>query len=118
MSDEEQDGPQIGGWDMLVAAMQNVAQNGPQNHDYCTLEQCEHRRIAVIRANTNDLEHLQKDFAAIHRKLDEALVDLAPVQTMKLAMDAMVNEIDLLRAAVRRLQGSPARESLAWQMAD
>lgn len=102
----------------FVAHMDNLAAQAAAvaaqsiDHSGCTVEGCNYKRVATIKANAQLLDELRREVRQLDQKLDEVLVDLAPVQTMLAAVKLLTTEVDELRKTVR----GNRRELLSWQI--
>lgn len=89
----------------FVAHMNDLAaQAASVDHTNCSVDSCSHKAVAVIKTNAKLLDELRLDVKRLDQKLDEALVDLAPVQ-------ALIETVKLLSAEVEKLR----KEKEPWK---
>lgn len=97
---------------VLSEAAAAKTQTQDTDHTNCTIEGCSYKRLATIRANSILVDQLREDFQKLDQKLDEVLVDLAPVQTLLATVKLLTQEVEELRQTATRNK----REILSWQM--
>ena len=104
------------------AAAAKEAQAGSTDHSECTIEGCNFKRLATLKANTILLEELRKEMKALDQTVSAALVDLAPVQALVETVKLLTAEVEKLRneapkawkPKTRKLPDTPADDSDAY----